>query len=318
MERANATVSIIVPVYNIQDYLPACIESIISQTYKNFEAILVDDGSIDRCGEICEEYAEKDARIKVIHKKNGGLTSARNAGLAKASGKWIMHVDGDDWIEPDMLELLVTYAEQTGADLVFGDFVKYGPYSGSYFLPSWTDNKVDSLNSYIGYMWTCLWGSIAKISLYRENGLKSPAGINYCEDFHLIVRLCFYAKRIGNVHKPLYNYRYRPTSIIGTLNKRTELDEQWVYQDIIRFFKEQNVYPDYKKVMKWRVLKSAQELLLDPTGLDRFQELYQDGENDMWSCPFVNTKIKILAWLMTHHLRPAVVAIDKFRMILGR
>lgn len=311
-------VSIIVPVYNIQDYLPACIDSILAQTYKNFEAILVDDGSKDNCGEICDEYATKDARVRVIHKQNGGLTSARNAGLKVARGEWIMHVDGDDWIEPDMLELLVAYAEQTGADLVFGDFVKYGPYAVIYFLPSWTDNKVDSLNSYIGYMWTCLWGSIAKTSLYRENGLKSPEGINYCEDFHLIVRLCFYAKCIGNVRKPLYNYRYRPTSIIGTLNKRTELDEQWVYQDIIRFFKEQNVYLDYKKVMNWRVLKSAQELLLDPAGHNRFQELYQDGENDMWSCPFVNNKIKMLAWMMTHHLSPMVVMFDKFRSMLGR
>lgn len=86
-------VSIIVPVYNIQEYLPECIDSILAQTYPDYELILVDDGSSDRSGEISEEYAEKDARIKVIHKKNGGLTSARNAGLAKASGEWIMHVD---------------------------------------------------------------------------------------------------------------------------------------------------------------------------------------------------------------------------------
>ena len=313
-------VSIIVPVYNIQEYLPECIDSILAQTYPDYELILVDDGSSDRSGEISEEYAEKDARIKVIHKKNGGLTSARNAGLAKASGEWIMHVDGDDWIEPDMLALLVSSAESSGADVVIGDFrmvtdERSTIYSSGDF---WRDGRESSLNKYIASVWTTAWGSIVKRSIYEKNTISSPTQITYCEDFHLMVRLCFFADRIVHVKVPLYNYRQRASSVMHNLNKRTERDEQWAYQDIIRFFKEENVYPDYKKVMNWRVLKSAQELLLDPAGLDRFQELYQDGENDMWSCPFVNTKIKILAWLMTHHLRPAVVAIDKFRMILGR
>ena len=96
-------VSIIVPIYNVEVYIRECIDSILAQTYPDFELILVDDGSPDDCGRICDEYAESDRRIIVIHKKNGGLTSARNAGLSKASGEWIMHVDGDDWGEPDML-----------------------------------------------------------------------------------------------------------------------------------------------------------------------------------------------------------------------
>lgn len=311
-------VSVIVPIYKVEDYIRECIDSILAQTYSDFELILVDDGSPDNCGRICDDYAKRDNRIKVVHKVNGGLTSARNAGLEVAKGEWIMHVDGDDWIEPDMIESLIQAAQVTGADLVFGDFMKYGPFAVYFKLPTWSIDKRESMSNYIAYMMTTIWGSIAKRSLYADHSLKSPEGISYCEDFHLIVRLCHFAKKVVNVHRPFYHYRYRPTSIMSNLNKKTEADEQWVYQDTIRFFKEQGVYEDYRKVMSWRVLKSTQELLLDPAGHQRFMELFNDGIEFIFSCPFVNRKIKMLAWMMTHNLRPAVVVFDRMRSMIGR
>ena len=117
-----STVSIIVPVYKVEDYIRECLDSILAQTYPYFELILVDDGSPDNCGRICDDYAKGDNRIKVVHKVNGGLTSARNAGLEVAKGDWIMHVDGDDWIEPDMLEKMYAVAEKSQADIVYCDF----------------------------------------------------------------------------------------------------------------------------------------------------------------------------------------------------
>ena len=311
-------VSIIVPIYNIEEYIRECFDSILAQTYPDFELILVDDGSPDNCGRICDEYAENDVRIKVIHKENGGLTLARNAGLSVAKGDWIMHVDGDDWIEPDMIESLIEAAKATEADLVFGDYMKYGLSAGNHKLPTWSTDKKDSMSRYIAYSMTTIWGSIAKRSLYTEHCLKSPDGVSYCEDFHLIVRLCHFAKKIVNVHRPFYHYRYRPTSIMSNMSRKTEADEQWVYQDTIRFFKEQGVYEDYRKVMSWRVLKSAQELLLDPTGHKRFMELFNDGKEFIFFCPFVNKKIKMLAWLITHNLRPVVVMFDRMRSMIGR
>lgn len=311
-------VSVIVPVYKVEDYIRECIDSILAQTYPDFELILVDDGSPDDCGRICDDYAKGDNRIKVVHKVNGGLTSARNAGLDVAKGEWIMHVDGDDWIDPDMIESLIEAAQATGADLVFGDFTKYGPYAGYYKLPTWSSDKIKSMSKYIAYMMTTIWGSIAKRSLYADHSLKSPEGISYCEDFHLIVRLCHFAKKVVNVHRPFYHYRYRPTSIMSNMSRKTEADEQWAYQDTIRFFKEQGVYEDYRKVMSWRVLKSTQELLLDPAGHKRFMELFNDGREFIFSCPFVNRKIKMLAWMLTHNLRPAVVVFDRMRSMIGR
>ena len=311
-------VSIIVPVYNIENYIRVCVESILAQTYASLELILVDDGSKDNSGILCDEYAVIDPRVKVIHKENGGVSSARNAGLRQAKGDWIMHVDGDDWIEPDIIESLIEAAKATEADLVFSDFIKYGPNAGNNQLPSWNSDKIDSMSRYIAYVMTTIWGSIAKRSLYIDHSLKSPEGISYCEDFHLIVRLCHYAKKIANVHRPFYHYRYRPTSIMSNMSRKTESDEQWVYQDTIRFFKEQGVYEDYRKVMSWRTLKSAQELLLDPSEHHRFMELFNDGKEFIFFCPFVNKKIKILAWLITHNLRPVVVMFDRMRSMVGR
>ena len=220
-------VSIIVPIDNIQEYLPKCIDSILAQTYPDFEMILVDDGSTDTSGEICEEYAAKDKRIKVIHKDNGGLTSARNAGLCNASGTYIMHIDGDDWIEPDMLTLLVNSAESNDADIVIGDFrMVSGKCNTAYSSDDWGDGKEFSLNKYIASVWTTAWGSIVKRSVYEKNNISSPTQITYCEDFHLMVRLCYFADKIVHVNIPLYNYRQRASSVMHNLNKRTELDEQ--------------------------------------------------------------------------------------------
>ena len=103
----NPMISVIVPIYNVEKYLARCVDSIVNQTYKNLEIILVDDGSPDRCPQMCDDYAEKDSRIKVIHKKNGGLSDARNAGMAVATGEYISFIDSDDWIETSMFELLL-------------------------------------------------------------------------------------------------------------------------------------------------------------------------------------------------------------------
>ena len=110
-------ISVIVPIYKVEAYLDRCVESIVSQTYKNLQIILVDDGSPDRCGAMCDAWAEKDSRITVIHKENGGLSDARNAGLAVATGEYISFIDSDDYIAPDFLQSLLTAMEDTGAEI---------------------------------------------------------------------------------------------------------------------------------------------------------------------------------------------------------
>lgn len=117
-------VSIIVPIYNAEKYIHECIDSLLAQTYTNIEVILVDDGSIDNCGKICDDYASKDKRVKVIHQKNGGVSVARQTGILHATGEYSIHADPDDWVEPNMIEKLVTKAKEDDADMVICDFYR--------------------------------------------------------------------------------------------------------------------------------------------------------------------------------------------------
>lgn len=126
MSNGTPFLSIVVPAYNVEDYLPQCVDSILRQTFTDFELLLVDDGSKDNTGKLCDEYAGKDRRIRVIHKENGGLVSARKAGLSEALGTYVAYVDGDDWIADGMMEKLCGQAKDTGADMVISDFVAAG------------------------------------------------------------------------------------------------------------------------------------------------------------------------------------------------
>ena len=122
----GSKISVIIPVYNVEPYLRQCLDSVVNQTYKNLEIIIIDDGSPDNCGAICDEYAAKDKRIQVIHKENCGLSAARNDGLARATGEWIAFVDSDDWCELDLYEKAIACAEKTDPDIVL-----YSLYKGS-------------------------------------------------------------------------------------------------------------------------------------------------------------------------------------------
>lgn len=312
-------ISIIVPVYGVELYISQCIESLIGQTYKNIEIILVDDGSKDRSGIICEEYAANDRRIIVLHKQNGGSSSARNYGLERATGDWIMYVDGDDWIEPATIEMLLKKANETKADIVFADFWFNNPDEQSESrIYDWNKPYPDGLKEYISTPWTTPWGNIHKKNLYTDNNLRSPEGIDYCEDFHLIVRLCYFAKSIAKISKPFYHYRQRETSIMHNRNKKTEADELWAYADIINFFKQQGVYDSFKKSMAWRSLKATQELMLDTKTFNEFCTYNPDKKKYIFGCPFINTKLKIIAWCLTHRLRFVASGIISMRNILGR
>lgn len=319
MQADTPKISVIVPVYGIESYLPKCIQSLLSQTFRDIEIILVDDGSKDSSGRICDEFATRDSRIIVLHKPNGGLSSARNAGLDVASGSWIMHVDGDDWLEPDMLECLYNKAQETDSDVVFADFFyDYPDYSEPAHFYDWNNQGYTGLREYIASGMTCLSGTLVKKSLYDENNLRSPEGISCCEDFHLIIRLCYFAKKIAKIDKSFYHYCQRSTSILHNLDDKTEREERLVYSEIIKFFKERGVYDEFKESMAWRSLKASQDLALSKDLFDSFCQYNPDKKDYILNCPFIGLKIKIIAWLLTHRMRPVATAIIKAREISGR
>lgn len=313
-------ISVIVPVYNVEQYLRECIDSILAQTYANFELLLVDDGSTDSSGSICDYYARLDSRVHVIHKSNGGVSSARNLALDYSSGEWICYVDGDDWVVHDYLEKLYKKAINDVCDIVFCDF--YFSNRGNirlYKTYSWDKQSIDGLGQYIATVWTTVWGSIHKKSLYIDNNFKSPIGTSYSEDFYLMVRLCYKAVRIAKIDEPLYYYRQQVNSIMHNLNSQTEADEIWVYSDVIQYFKSERIYDVLKKPMAWRMLKASQELALDPKRYMEFMTINRDNSQFILSNPFIRgKKLKIIMWLFAHKMGILGRLIIKGRKLVGR
>lgn len=313
-------ISIIIPIYNVERYLRQCIDSILAQTFTEFELLLIDDGSPDGCPAICDEYAGKDARVRVFHKQNGGVTSARNKGLDNANGNWIIYIDGDDWIEPTYVEELYNAAINNEADIAICGF-RFVYEDGSSVIEHptiWDDNKQSSLNRYIASIWTTACGSIQKLSLYKDNSIRSPKNISYCEDFHLMVRLCYFADKVVSIDSPLYNYRQQSSSIMHSLNEKTWKDELTVYKEIIDFFRNQGKLGEYIKAMSWRTLKAAQDMTLNPSRFKEFKNYNPDKKNYIWDCPFIGIKIKALAWLITHRCESIAILITRLRKLLGR
>lgn len=148
--------------------------------------------------------------------------------------------------------------------------------------------------------------------------MRSPKNITYCEDFHLMARLCYFADKIVSIDRPLYNYRQQSSSIMHSLNDKTWRDEITVYKEIIDFFRNQGVLEKYIKVMSWRTLKAGQDMTLNPSRFEDFKNYNSDKKNYIWDCPFIGFKIKMLSWLITHGYTFTASRIIHLRKLLER
>lgn len=236
-------ISIIVPIYKVEAYLKKCVESILNQTYKNLEIILVDDGSPDGCGKICDEYAQKDNRIKVIHKENGGLSSARNAGLEIATGEYISFIDSDDYVAENFIEKLYNLAVENNADISECNFLKF---ENDVVLK----NENESVELYTSYdmlkrMYNThatrtivVWNKLYKKKIY--DNLRFPVGKINEDEF--ITYKAFYNSNnlIATTNLSLYYYRYSPQSIMGRKFNAKRLDLLDALEERKQFYKEKN------------------------------------------------------------------------------
>ena len=229
-------VSVIVPIYKAELYIRRCIDSILLQTYKDFELILVDDGSPDKSGEICEEYAIKDTRVRVFHKINGGVSSARNLALDNAIGDFIMFVDSDDWIASDCLELCIKEildkeldALQFGFVMVWDDRKYYRIKNGTGILSGDHYIQTKSFN-------VSAWGGVYKRNIIEEYNLRFHSQLKLAEDQIFILSLLRYVKRIKYLDKSLYYYFQRADSAVHTsksmdmllsCEKLIDLSKEW-------------------------------------------------------------------------------------------
>jgi glycosyltransferase involved in cell wall biosynthesis len=213
----GSVVSIIVPVYKVEQYLDRCVQSIVDQTYKNLEIILVDDGSPDNCPAMCDDWAAKDSRIRVIHKENGGLSSARNAGLEMVTGAFLQFTDSDDWLEPEMITYLIDLAERNEADVVrCGYFESYEtdepdhPVGESQCVqPDAADQIIDLMND--GYLSGVVWNKLYRRTVVGDVRYDPADGCS--EDILYNFRVLSKTQKVVYGDKPLYHYIVRADSI---------------------------------------------------------------------------------------------------------
>ncbi len=227
--------SFIIPVYKVEKYLPQCLESILCQTYPHYEIILVDDGSPDQCPQLCDSYKKQDSRIRVIHKENGGLSSARNAGMVVAQGDYIIFLDSDDyWQSPESLSLLYRHIEETASDVVvikhtcfLENTNTFQPqnlsFSQSDFASGEYDQQLHQLVQHQLYD-TCAWNKIFKRKLLQTADLSFQEKI-ISEDLDWAARLCLVAQSVSILSEPVYVYRKgRPGSITSSIKMKNLVD----------------------------------------------------------------------------------------------
>lgn len=247
-------VTIVVPVYKVEKYIDKCINSILNQTYKNLEIILVDDGSPDTCGEICDNYAKQDIRIKVIHKENGGLSDARNAGIDVATGRFISFIDSDDYIDSEYIELLYKSITKDKSDMAISSHKVI--YENGTILEKATGEE-SILNSkevlkrilYDDGIDLSAWGKLYKIELLQE--IRYPKGRLF-EDAATTYKLIDRCKSISIISKSTYNYVIRRSSITNENFSKKKMDLIISTEEMCNYIK--NKYPDLQDACNRRLI----------------------------------------------------------------
>lgn len=246
-------ISVIVPVYNAERYIKECLDSICHQTFKNFELILIDDGSTDESGRICDEYAALDSRIIVIHKQNEGVSIARNVGLDKVQGEWIVFIDSDDYLLPDALSILYQNVTLASADcLLAGSKLLENNHIRDYIkpIPRCSDNVLKNI------FHNALWAYIFKSSIIQENNIRFAPNLAYSEDQVFLCKFALKAKTIIHIATPLYVYRKNETSACASKNGVRKAVHQFeAAHQIIQCMHKYSCSKEQQQLLKRRVKK---------------------------------------------------------------
>lgn len=207
-KNTSPAISVIVPIYNMEKLMRKCLDSILVQTYHDYECLLIDDGSTDGSPVICDEYAAKDCRFKAFHKANGGLSDARNFGLERAQGEYTIFFDPDDWVDETCLEEMCAKALESDADMVICDYFNEDPNRVQYSKQTPTSlNHNDVLRDILtGRLYGFTWNKLLKRSLYQNYGLKYPVGMYGCEDQYTMCKLLKNEISISYIPQAYYHY----------------------------------------------------------------------------------------------------------------
>ncbi len=261
-------VSIIIPIYNAEKHLKRCIDSVLKQDYEDFELFLIDDGSKDASGEICDEYAKADERVRVIHKENSGVSDSRNLAISLAMGEYLQFLDSDDWITPDATGLLVRTAEENQCEMVIAEFYRV---IGERLSPkgkihedsclSREEFALEMMENPADFYYGVLWNKLYRRDIIEQYGLCMDKDISWCEDFIFNMEYIRHVNQIYALHVPIYYYVKTPGSLVtqGTSISKTIRMKRMVFKCYKEFYKDIFKEEDYEKIrlMVYRFLIDA-------------------------------------------------------------
>ena len=319
------TVSIIVPVYNARDYLERCVDSILNQEYTDLELLLVNDGSTDGSGELCENYRKTDPRVHVIHKENTGVSDSRNLAIRRARGKYLQFADSDDWMAPEAAKLLVRKAEETGCDMVIADFYRVIGDRVSH-KGDIEEDKVMTKEEFASHMmerpsdfyYGALWNKLYRRNIVEEHQLSMNREISWCEDFMFNLEYLRYARSISALQIPIYYYVKRKGSLVSQSMNISKVIQMKlvVFEYYNNFYKHVLDEEDYEKnrLQVYRFLiDSAKDGIILPSILSGAKKLgterniiYQEAVQEDGILAEVYRSRK----LMEHYLEPMALKHD--------
>ena len=306
-------VSVVVPVYKVEPYLEKCVESIRTQTYPDLEIILVDDGSPDRCGEMCDMYAKEDSRIRVIHQENGGQGAARNRGVEQAKGKYLVFVDSDDWISADMIEKAVDAAERFQCDIVMFDYYFAETDASEIREMDFPADQVMHIteNKELLFAPPAPWAKLFRRESWLKSGCQFPAH-TYFEDLAVMPFFILAADRIVYMKDALYYYRVRENSTMTGKNyEKSCKDKLTVMDGILAGFKKRSLYEMYRDELEYLTFMNvyfepSKTLVLekaDKKWLKKYKEyifrVFPDFMQNIYISSF-GKKDRLHLWILNH------------------
>lgn len=266
-------VTLIIPVYNAAEYLRECLDSVGAQTYQNFEALLVNDGSTDGSADICRTYVGADSRFILIDKPNTGVSDSRNYALKQARGKYLQFLDSDDWLTPDATAILVHTAESSGADLtlahfyrVVGDRAAQRGHIKKERVLTRQEFASEMMKAPANYYYGVLWNKLYRRSIVEGNHLRFPTDVSWCEDFLFNLDYIEHVRLVAAVPKPVYYYRKREDSLV-TSNvslRRTVAMKRATFDDYKDLYQKLDLYEEQKAKIYSYFLSAATDGAVSP------------------------------------------------------
>lgn len=266
-------VSIIIPVYNLADYLPQCLDSVRGQSYENIQVLLVNDGSTDASLAVCQEYVRRDSRFQLIDKANSGVSDSRNQALDRAEGKYIQFLDGDDWLAPDATGTLVHAAESTGADLVLAHFYRVADermaprgHIKKECVLTRQEFAEEMMKAPANYYYGVLWNKLYRRSIIDSRRLRFDSQVNWCEDFLFNLEYIERVRLVSAIPRPIYYYRKRENSLVTSQAslRRTIAMKIQTFDSYKELYQKLDLYEEQKAKVYGYFLSAATDGAVSP------------------------------------------------------